>query len=66
MHFIENEDMRKRGDISIVKKKKKKKKIFFFANAMQCNGLDRLGGKGSTVAPVTNRHWGSQLPHSEG
>ena len=34
-------------------------------NAMQCNGLDRVGrggGGGTTVAPVTNRHWGSQLP----
>ena len=33
---------------------------------MQCNGLDRIGGeKGggrATAAPVTNRHWGSQLP----
>ena len=29
---------------------------------IKSNGLDRLGGEGSTVAPVTNRHWGSQLP----
>ena len=33
---------------------------------MQCNGLDRIGGEkgggGTTAAPVTNRHWGTQLP----
>ena len=31
------------------------------SNAMQCNGLDRIGGErgggGTTAAPVTNRHW---------
>ena len=31
---------------------------------MQCNamGLIGYGGKGTTAAPVTNRHWRSQLP----